>query len=43
MILAVDPIDRKHAENVKLAVHVFNFDDVAGLSKEIIKFFNEKQ
>ena len=42
VVLAVDPIDRTHAENVTLAVKVFNFNDLEGLSEELVNFFNEK-
>ena len=40
--LAVDPIDRTHAEHVKLTVNVFNFNDLEGLSPELVEFFTEK-
>jgi len=40
--MAVDPIDRRHAENVKLTINVFNFNDIEGLPKEIVDLFNEK-
>lgn len=42
MILAVDPINRDHAEKVKLTIHVHNFNDMEGLSPELIDFINEK-
>ena len=42
LVLAVDPINRDHAEKVKLTIHVHNFNDMEGLPKELIEFFNEK-
>ena len=42
LVLAVDPIDRDHAEKVKLTIHVFNFNDMEGIPKELVDFFNEK-
>ena len=30
--LAVDPINRSHAEQVKLTANVYNFNDMEGLS-----------
>ena len=42
LILAVDPINRDHAEKVKLTIHVHNFNDMEGLSPELIDFINEK-
>ena len=38
----MDPIDRTHAEHVKLTVNVFNFNDLEGLSPELVEFFTEK-
>lgn len=42
LLLCGDPIDRSHGERVKLAVDVFNFNDLAGLPPELADFFNEK-
>ena len=38
----MDPIDRRHAETVKLTIHVYNFNDLEGLSPELVALFNEK-
>lgn len=40
--LAVDPINRSHAESIKLTVNVFNFNDLEGLPTEYADLFNEK-
>lgn len=42
LTLAVNPINRDHAEHVKLTIHVFNFNDMEGLSPDLVEFFNEK-
>ena len=41
-MLAVDPIDRKHQESVKLAKDVFNFNDLEGIPAELVELFTEK-
>ena len=42
LCLAVDPINRSHAEQVKLTAVVYNFNDMEGLQPELVEFFNEK-
>ena len=42
LTLADDPIDRDHAERVKLTINVHNFNDMEGLSPELVDFFNER-
>ena len=42
LAMAVDPINRAHAEQVKLTMHVYNFNDLENLSPELVSFFNEK-
>ena len=41
-MLAIDPINRDHAEKVKLTIHVHNFNDMEGLTPELVDFLNEK-
>ena len=42
LCLAVDPINRQHASAVKITAQVYNFDDLKGISPELVDFFNEK-
>ena len=38
----MDPVNRAHAEAVKLTINVFNFNDMEGLSQDLKDLFNEK-
>ena len=38
----MDPVNRAHAEAVKLTINVFNFNDMEGLPQELRDLFNEK-
>ena len=40
--LAIDPINRVHANTIKLTAQVYNFNDLQALPKELTDFFNEK-
>ena len=42
LCLAVNPINRSHAGAVKLTAFIYNFNDLEGLPKELVEFFNEK-
>ena len=42
LYLAVNPLDSNHKERIKLAIDVYNFNDMDGLAPEIVDFFNEK-
>ena len=42
LYLAVNPITRSHAEHIKLAINVYNFDDMKDLDPELADLFNEK-
>ena len=40
--LMTSPIDRAHADVVKLTVNCYNFNDMEGIEPELAEFFNEK-
>ena len=42
LCLAVNPMSKAHAGLVKLTANVYMFNDMDGLSSEIVEFFNEK-
>ena len=42
MLMVTNPINMQHRETVKLTMNIFNFNDLMGLSPELVEFFNEK-
>lgn len=42
LYLAVHPLDSNHAERIKVAIHVYNFNEMEGLDPDLVEFFNEK-
>ena len=42
MLMVTNPINMQHRETVKLTMNIFNFNDLMGLTPELVEFFNEK-
>ena len=42
LYLAAHPLDSNHTERIKIALNVYNFNEMEGLDPELVEFFNDK-